>query len=65
MLEVIRRMWTDDDGQDIAEYAILLAVIALVAIAGATAIGTNANALFQSVKDKLVAPATGTGTGTP
>jgi Flp pilus assembly pilin Flp len=53
MQEMLRRLWADDSGQDIAEYAIMLAVIALVTVTAVGLIGTNANNIFNAVKDKL------------
>lgn len=47
----VRRFVRDESGATMAEYALLVAVIALVALAGAKALGT-------SVKDKLNSAAT-------
>jgi Flp pilus assembly pilin Flp len=53
MAELLRKMWSDDQGQDIAEYALMAAVI-LVVVAGTVAtIGTKANTIFQSVANNL------------
>jgi len=43
----------DDEGQDLLEYALLVALIALVAIAAVTAAGTSVSTIFQSIADKL------------
>ncbi len=53
MVEMIRSMWMDDSGQDIAEYALMLAVILVLVITTVKLIGTNANAIFQKVADNL------------
>ncbi len=53
MLELLRRLWQEDEGQDIAEYALMLAVILLIVAATVTSIGTNANAVFSSAAGKL------------
>jgi Flp pilus assembly pilin Flp len=37
---------TDDEGQDLIEYGLLVALIALLAIGAVTAVGTTINALF-------------------
>lgn len=55
MTEIMRKMWTNDEGQDIAEYALMLAVILVVVITAVTAIGTKANTIFQSVSNALTA----------
>ena len=49
MTEVLRKMWSDDQGQDIAEYALMAAVILVVVAATVTAIGTRAGSIFTSV----------------
>jgi pilus assembly protein Flp/PilA len=53
MTELMRSMWKDDSGQDVAEYAIMLAVIALVVVTTVTAIGSNANTIFGNIRDAL------------
>jgi Flp pilus assembly pilin Flp len=49
MQGLLRRLWTDDEGQDIAEYAVMLAVILLLVVGTIKLIGTNANNTFSSV----------------
>ncbi len=55
MLELLRHVWMDDDGQDIAEYALMLAVVLLLVVASVSAIGTNANTIFNSAASSLTA----------
>lgn len=43
----------DEDGAAMAEYGILLAVIAIVAIAGAQLIGTNLQTVFNNIANTL------------
>jgi pilus assembly protein Flp/PilA len=47
----------EEDGQDLIEYALLAAFIALACIVAMTAVGTGINTLFNSVKDKLTTAA--------
>ena len=49
MQRLLRRLWTEDEGQDIAEYAVMLAVILLLVVGTIKLIGTNANTTFSSV----------------
>ena len=56
MKDVLRRMWRDDDGQDIAEYALMLAVILVVVIGAVRLIGTNASNIFNSASNQLTTP---------
>ena len=46
MKELLRNLWLDDGGQDVAEYALMLAVILVVVAGTVAAIGTNADAIF-------------------
>ena len=47
--EFIKTFWRDDDGPTMAEYGILLGLIALSVIAAAAIIGTEVNAMFGEV----------------
>ena len=49
MKELMRRMWSDESGQDIAEYAVMLAVILVIVIGTIRLIGGNANNVFSQV----------------
>jgi Flp pilus assembly pilin Flp len=53
MFNVIRRLWSDDAGQDIAEYAVMLAVILVLVVGTVRLIGSNANNAFSSVASSL------------
>ena len=53
MLDVIRRLYTDDHGQDIAEYAVMLAVILVLVVGTIRLVGTNANNAFSSVASSV------------
>lgn len=52
-MELLRRVWTNDEGQDIAEYALMLAVILIIVILTVQAIGTNANIIFSKTASVL------------
>jgi len=53
MLNLIRLLWLDDEGQDIAEYAVMLAVILVIVIGTVRLIGTNANTVFSQVASTI------------
>ncbi len=53
MREFIRTMWSDEQGQDIAEYAVMLAVILVLVIGTVRLIGGNANNVFSSVASNI------------
>ena len=42
-----------DEGQDLIEYALLVGLISLVAVAALTLTGTNVNAIFDAIQTKL------------
>jgi Flp pilus assembly pilin Flp len=53
MSEFIRRIWSDEDGQDIAEYAVMLAVILVLVVGTIRLIGSNANNAFSNVASSI------------
>jgi Flp pilus assembly pilin Flp len=53
--KLLYQVWNDDEGQDIAEYALMLTVILLIVVGAVTAIGTNANTIFNNVATQLTA----------
>ncbi len=53
MSEFIRRIWREDEGQDIAEYAVMLAVILVLVVGTIRLIGSNANNAFSNVASSL------------
>jgi Flp pilus assembly pilin Flp len=53
MCNLFLRLCTDDQGQDIAEYAVMLAVILVLVIGTVRLVGTNANNAFSTVASSL------------
>jgi pilus assembly protein Flp/PilA len=51
----IRAFSRRDEGQDLIEYALLVGLISLVAVAALTLTGTNVNAIFDAIQTKLAA----------
>jgi Flp pilus assembly pilin Flp len=49
MLELLRRLRTEDDGQDLAEYALLLTLITAAVALVVTGLGTDITAVFNNV----------------
>jgi Flp pilus assembly pilin Flp len=49
----LRKLWTGDEGQDIAEYAVMLAVILVLVVGTIRLVGSNANNAFSSVASSL------------
>jgi Flp pilus assembly pilin Flp len=53
MVAVLRMLWAEDQGQDIAEYAVMLAVILVIVVGTIRLIGSNANNAFSSVASSI------------
>jgi Flp pilus assembly pilin Flp len=49
MKEFVRSLWNSQEGQDIAEYAVMLAVILVIVVGTVRLVGSNANNVFSSV----------------
>ncbi len=49
----LRKLWNDEQGQDIAEYAVMLAVILVIVIGTVRLIGSNANTVFSQVASSV------------
>jgi Flp pilus assembly pilin Flp len=50
---VKKLLWSDESGQDIAEYAVMLAVILILVVATVRLVGSNANNAFSQVGSAL------------
>ena len=53
MSRIIRNLWQDEQGQDIAEYAVMLAVILVIVVGTVRLIGANSNNVFSQVGSAL------------
>ena len=53
MVQLLRSLWSGEEGQDIAEYAVMLAVILVLVIGTVRLIGGNANNVFSSVANSV------------
>jgi Flp pilus assembly pilin Flp len=53
MRDLVRRIWSEDQGQDIAEYAVMLAVILVLVVGTIRLVGTNANNVFSNVASSV------------
>jgi Flp pilus assembly pilin Flp len=48
MSKFIHKLWSEESGQDIAEYAVMLAVILVLVVGTVRLIGSNANNAFSA-----------------
>jgi Flp pilus assembly pilin Flp len=53
MVNLLWKIWVDDQGQDIAEYAVMLAVILVLVVGTVRLVGSNANNVFSSVASSV------------
>ncbi|MGA2645793.1 MAG: hypothetical protein ABSF15_13865 [Candidatus Sulfotelmatobacter sp.] len=47
------QLWRNDEGQDIAEYAVMLAVILVIVVGTIRLVGSNANNVFSNVASSI------------
>ena len=52
-MKLLSRMWNEDEGQDVAEYAVMLAVILVIVIGTVKLIGGKSNNVFSEVASVL------------
>ncbi len=53
MRQLLRQLWRDEEGQDIAEYAVMLAVILVLVVGTVRLIGTQSNTVFSNVASSI------------
>jgi Flp pilus assembly pilin Flp len=53
MNKLLQQFWSNDEGQDVAEYAVMLAVILIIVIGTLKLIGGESNNVFSQVASAL------------
>jgi Flp pilus assembly pilin Flp len=53
MTDFLRYLWCQEEGQDIAEYAVMLAVILVLVVGTIRLIGTSANNVFSATASSI------------
>jgi Flp pilus assembly pilin Flp len=53
MVQLMKRLWSEEQGQDIAEYAVMLAVILVLVVGTVRLIGGSSNNVFSSVASSI------------
>jgi Flp pilus assembly pilin Flp len=53
MKDYLFKLWSEDEGQDIAEYAVMLAVILVIVVGTIRLIGSNSNTVFSNVASSI------------
>ena len=49
----VKTLWSNQEGQDIAEYGVILAVILVLVVGTVRLVGSNANNVFSSVSSSV------------
>jgi pilus assembly protein Flp/PilA len=57
LVNIIKTFVRDEEGQDLIEYALLVALISLVCVVALTDAGKQVNNIFTSIKNKLTTAA--------
>ena len=53
MAGLLHQLWSEERGQDVAEYAVMLAVVLVIVVGTIRLIGANANNVFSSVASSV------------
>jgi Flp pilus assembly pilin Flp len=53
MSHLLCKLWRQDEGQDIAEYAVMLAVILVLVVGTVRLVGSNANTAFSQAASSI------------
>ena len=53
MKDLIQSLWSNQQGQDIAEYGVILALIVVLVIGTVRLVGSHANNVFSSVSSSV------------
>jgi pilus assembly protein Flp/PilA len=54
-MNVLLKLWADEEGQDLTEYALLVVLLALAAVSGMKALATALNSTFTAAATNLTA----------
>jgi Flp pilus assembly pilin Flp len=53
MKKFLQALWSNQQGQDIAEYAVMLAVILVIVVGTIRLVGSNANNVFSAAASSI------------
>lgn len=53
MLTLVKRLWTEEEGQGMVEYGLILALVAVLVIGALTLLGEGVEGIFEKVTDEL------------
>ncbi len=52
-MEILRKLWNEDEGQDLVEYALLAGLITLVAVGAITTAGTGVGTIWTNISGEV------------
>lgn len=52
-MEMLKRLWKDEEGQGMVEYGLIIALVAIVAIVGLKLVGGSVDGIFTDVSGEL------------
>lgn len=55
-MEMLKRLWKDEEGQGMVEYGLIIALVAIVAIVGLKLVGGSVDGIFTDVSAELATP---------
>lgn len=61
MNEILQRLWAGDEGQDLAEFGLLLSLLAIASIAILTLLGVEVSSLWNSAAEQIAGALQGSG----
>ncbi|MFT9848264.1 Flp family type IVb pilin [Aneurinibacillus sp. REN35] len=53
MMDMLKKLYRDEEGQALSEYGLILALVAVAAVVGLTTIGGKLEGIFKDIADKL------------
>lgn len=56
MLDLIRRLWKDEEGQGMVEYGLIIVLVSIAAIVALDAMGVQLGVVFDKIKTELTTP---------
>ena len=62
-MRTLARLWKEEEGQDLIEYVLLVALIALAGLVSFPGLGNQISTIFNNVSTCLNSAKTNTGTG--
>lgn len=53
MMNLVKRLWKEEEGQGLVEYALILALIAIIVIGTVRVVGNDVEATFDKIENSL------------